>query len=1218
MDGDLAEGVSIDDSRVTFHPNLPWEYCNTDRPLFEAIEQGRFKNEQVMRDTQKIPSTFAEVKEIRGNVAFGSAGGVDFSRHNFKWKHERFSDFNVIDNMTVHSVGPFIDSDGVAHEPDLPIHRASSPTQGRGGGTGVAFRYTSNVSLKNSRVVGSGRDNSVGVPFHDYLWTLTVENSTVEHWDWGIDTGEHRLNWIRNCTLQQNGYDVAWLFDNAGPAVLDNTDLDSIYHKFEPLNQKASEVLTFSQGRGVRVDGRTSHVEESDPEYVPFPDEDSLNGVNNIESKIETVSDETNLVGLTNQEMLDEYDICISGSLLPGDATDEPFMDNGNLVAGTDRTPPTSVYLDGVNVDNIGAFETIDDPDAAGGSCLRCTGSDSPKENPASITFDCASGTYIIYGRIRPDAWNGDSVYYRIDGGTWQEAEKLKSPIGFEWHDASPNGGEPYEWELTEGTHTLEFACGNDGVLVDEIFVGSDQEVLGAYGMSQDGDTGSAPAVDSLSLSEVETKNFDAEFDASWDVSDVDGDLESVDIVLTQDSNNTTEDSAKLSVSGASASGTTRLVASGDDGTGNGFTVEATVKDGGGSAASATASATESEELPVLDELSLAEVKTDSSDAAFDASWAVSDVDGDLDTVDLVLIDESDGETESSTSLDISGQTASDTTRLVAAGDGGSGNSYTVEVVVTDSFENTDTGTASATAEIVNEYPPAVDGISLSEVETDNSDAEFDASWAVSDADGNLSSVEVVLTDTTYREMEDSITRDVSGDTASDTTRLIAAGDEGSGHSYSIEMTVTDAYGETDSATASAGESENTPAIDNLAASEVETDNADAEFDVSWDISDGDGDLTNLELLLTQDSDDTTEDSVTVTVSGSSASDSSRLVAANDDGSGNGYTVKAIVTDSFDNTDAAIQSVEEGEPDTQSPYVDHELSQINAEDFDTGGEGVAYHDTSDGNKGGAYRDTDVDIQEADDSSGAYNIGWIETGEWWEYTVEVPESGEYNLTARLAGKNDTSVDIAVDGTQIATVDVPDTQGWQEWTTVDGGRINLSAGTQTIRVTTNGSSFNINWFGFEKVGSQSAYVDHEISQINAEDFDTGGEGVAYHDTSDGNKGGAYRDTDVDIQEADDVSGDYNLAWIRAGEWWEYTVDVPSEGDYDLAARIAGKNATSLDVIVDGSEVATMEVPDTGDWQEWTTVDGGTVTLQAGRQTIRLEANGDDFNLNWFSLK
>ncbi|MGM0718328.1 MAG: G8 domain-containing protein, partial [Halobacteriota archaeon] len=995
LDGDLAECTEVDDSRVTYCPNLPLEYVDRSRiaPLLDAIEDQRFSTDtydELMMETGKIPSTFAPLAEVSGNVAFASAGGVDFSRHNFKWKHERFSDFNTIEDMTVHGIGPFIDADGDVHEPDLPKHQDSGH-QGRGGSVGVSFRYTSNVALTDSRILGIGRENSVGVPFHDYQWTTITDNCRIENWDWGVDTGEHMMDWVRNSTFRDNDYDVNWGFDNVGPAILDNNDLGSVRHEFERLSRKASDVLAFNRTKGVRIDGRSSHVYDSAADAVIFPDEDSLKSVNNIED-IDTVDDETDLVGLTNREMRDEYGICASGRVMPDDAVAVDYVDDGYLDPEGGRTPPTAVHLDATAADPIGMFEVISHEDVAGGRCLRSVDTDSPKDDPASLSFDCAAGTYEIYFRFQPGSWNGDDIHYRIDGGDWYTAEKLKGAASPKWHSASPNNEPEYEHDLSEGEHTLEFATDYSGRLFDEIFVGSDSSVLGAYGMSQGGeDSGSAPTVDGLSMSEVETKNSDAEFDVSWDVGDDDGDLDGVDLTLTRDADGTTQDSAALSVSGSSAGGTTRLVAAGDDGAGYSYTVEATVTDSSNNTASATASATEKERVPAVDELSLSEVETDGPDAEFDVSWAVSDDDSDLDSVDLTLTDDTDEETEETVSLSVSGDDAGETTRLVAAGDDGIGNDYTVEATVTDDFEQTDSATATATAAVENESPPTVDGITLTEVETDDPDAEFDAAWAVSDSDGNLSSVELTLTDETAGETEEAVSLSVSGDDASGTTRLVAAGDDGTGNDYTVEATVTDDFDETDSETASAGESENAPAIDSLSASEVETDGSDAEFDVSWDVSDDDGDLSSLDLSLIQDSDDATEDTVSVSVSGNSASETTRLVAAGDDGTGYSYTVEAVVTDVFEKTDSVRDSVEEDEPLVQEPYADHDLSRIEAEDFDTGGEGVAYHDTSDGNKAGAYRDTDVDIEQTEDDSGEYNIGWIRDGEWWEYTVEVPEN-----------------------------------------------------------------------------------------------------------------------------------------------------------------------------------------------------------------------------------
>jgi len=72
---------------------------------------------------------------------------------------------------------------------------------------------------------------------------------------------------------------------------------------------------------------------------------------------------------------------------------------------------------------------------------------------------------------------------------------------------------------------------------------------------------------------------------------------------------------------------------------------------------------------------------------------------------------------------------------------------------------------------------------------------------------------------------------------------------------------------------------------------------------------------------------------------------------------------------------------------------------IEAENFDNGGEGIAYHDLTGGNKGGAYRQSDVDIEAA--TEGGYNVGWIGVGEWLNYSVNVSITGSYLIEARVA-------------------------------------------------------------------------------------------------------------------------------------------------------------------------------------------------------------------------
>src|SRR5205823_2552587 len=81
------------------------------------------------------------------------------------------------------------------------------------------------------------------------------------------------------------------------------------------------------------------------------------------------------------------------------------------------------------------------------------------------------------------------------------------------------------------------------------------------------------------------------------------------------------------------------------------------------------------------------------------------------------------------------------------------------------------------------------------------------------------------------------------------------------------------------------------------------------------------------------------------------------------------------------------------------------------------------------------------------------------------------------------------------------------------------------------------------------------------IQAENFDNGGEGVAYHDSGPNNLGGAVRQTGVDIEAAS--GGGYDVAWIAAGEWTNYTVNVPSAGTYTVQLRVASPNGGNMHV-------------------------------------------------------
>jgi hexosaminidase len=137
------------------------------------------------------------------------------------------------------------------------------------------------------------------------------------------------------------------------------------------------------------------------------------------------------------------------------------------------------------------------------------------------------------------------------------------------------------------------------------------------------------------------------------------------------------------------------------------------------------------------------------------------------------------------------------------------------------------------------------------------------------------------------------------------------------------------------------------------------------------------------------------------------------------------------------------------------------------------------------------------------------------------------------------------------------------------------------------------------------------------IQLEDYDLGGEGVAYHDTSAGNQAAQYRHDDVDIEAT--PGGGYDIGYADAGEWLEYTVDVASTGSYRLAFRAATPNpGATLSVALDGQEVAAqVAVPRTADWTAFAEASGPEVALTAGRHVLRVSIGAMGSNLDWLRL-
>jgi subtilisin family serine protease len=284
---------------------------------------------------------------------------------------------------------------------------------------------------------------------------------------------------------------------------------------------------------------------------------------------------------------------------------------------------------------------------------------------------------------------------------------------------------------------------------------------------------------------------------------------------------------------------------------------------------------------------------------------------------------------------------------------------------------------------------------------------------------------------------------------------------------------------------------------------------------------------------------------------------------------------------------------------------------VQVENFDNGGEGVAFHDTDALNSGAAYRSTGVDIEAT--AGGGYNVGWVAAGEWLAYTVNIQAAGTYTAQFRVAASGmGGRFHLEIDGSNVSgSLAVPDTGWWQTWQTVTAP-VALPVGTHVAKLVmeTNGVNAvgNFDWFSLASGPAAQALP----GRIDAVRFDDGGEGVAYHDDSAGNSGGALRTTDVDIESSSE--GGHNVGWIGAGEWLRYTVSVGTAGSYVLKFRVASPDGGGVLHVLAGSTNITgpVSVPRTGGWQVWTTVTV-PVTLGTGTQAMRLVFDTGGFNVH-----
>lgn len=244
------------------------------------------------------------------------------------------------------------------------------------------------------------------------------------------------------------------------------------------------------------------------------------------------------------------------------------------------------------------------------------------------------------------------------------------------------------------------------------------------------------------------------------------------------------------------------------------------------------------------------------------------------------------------------------------------------------------------------------------------------------------------------------------------------------------------------------------------------------------------------------------------------------------------------------------------------------------------------------------------------------VSSVSKGDWIGLSNVDFGNGANKFIANVSSDKGAVVKICLDkadGDAVGYLEVPDTDG--QFKTVTADLSDLISGEHDLFFVFS-DEFEFDYWMFDVAEEQGPFegVAQSIpGVVEAERYDTGGEGVAYHDEDVENKSGAFRNDGVDV-EGDDESG-YKVGWILSGEWLAYTIDVKETAAYDWKATVSSANDNaSFRLFLDDVEISDLaEVPNTGDWSVYTEISGKTSEIEAGAHILKIYMEGSWFNLD-----
>ncbi|MDQ8203518.1 family 43 glycosylhydrolase [Pelagicoccus sp. SDUM812003] len=325
--------------------------------------------------------------------------------------------------------------------------------------------------------------------------------------------------------------------------------------------------------------------------------------------------------------------------------------------------------------------------------------------------------------------------------------------------------------------------------------------------------------------------------------------------------------------------------------------------------------------------------------------------------------------------------------------------------------------------------------------------------------------------------------------------------------------------------------------------------------------------------------------------------------------------------------------------ETTSEWVNDKLTgtlRVEAEDFDTGGQGIAYNDRDSENSGGQYRlEEGVDIQSVSDGGSAYAVTSTESGEWLEYTIFAKEPGLYTFRLRYASNvSDGAIRADFNGVDATgVVDLSSTGGSGNWSSIEE-EVFLDYGQQKVRLSIESGGVRLNWFELTPV-SNGPIADGTYRFVNRKSGLAAGVDLGSYELIQEAYEGDAQEWEVTHLGA----GNYRVTWVNQSLNWSIGLEqnnddpvevvpwsdltrfrrmlvVPStDGYYRIRNAASGLETVPLGASVEQDAGLVQYVFDGKPHHYWAIQSGSEAPFPTG---LTLDVANDGYEVSWSAVE